>query len=267
MTTSQTIDGLPSELLDRIADPYRREPGSIHLHNADIAELRALLDAPVTGWKVWGKDRCDHCCNGDRCEDASHVERSKCQYCKGTGMAIWLNKPAAQHQPDPVLCKFYDVTDWPGLVRELVGHVALLQDSAQRNVKPWEDTFPPTLLPAYIERMNAANAASQPQGEPVAQKYDDTLLPFVALMRKELHANAGKGDRPGWLGMSSDTCLLEIIYHFGKLQKAVKKGDADGMAEYAADVANMCMMILDICGALAFVEKPAPVAVSPTCCG
>lgn len=97
---------------------------------------------------------------------------------------------------------------------------------------------------------------------PVPQKYDDTLLPFVALMRKELHANAGKGDRPGWLSMSADTCLLEIIYHFGKLQKAVKNSDGDRMNEYAADVANMCMMLLDICGALAFVEQPE---ICPTC--
>ena len=73
-------------------------------------------------------------------------------------------------KPDSVLCKFYDVTDWPGLVRELVGHVAQLQDSAKRNVKPWEDTFPPTLLPAYIERVNAANATAQPQGVPVMGK-------------------------------------------------------------------------------------------------
>lgn len=71
-------------------------------------------------------------------------------------------------KPDSVLCKFYDVTDWPGLVRELVGHVAQLQDSAKRNVKPWEDTFPPTLLPAHVERVNAANAVAQAQGEQVA---------------------------------------------------------------------------------------------------
>lgn len=103
---------------------------------------------------------------------------------------------------------------------------------------------------------------AQPQGEPVAaQKYDDTLLPFLALMRKELHANVGKGDRPGWLTMSSDNCLLEIFYHLGKLQKSVKNRDAAGMTEYAADVANMCMMLLDICGVLAFIEQPAPVAV------
>lgn len=82
------------------------------------------------------------------------------------------------------------------------------------------------------------------------QKYDDTLMPFLGLLRKELHANAKKGDRPGWLAMSTDTCLLEIIYHFGKLQASVKRGDAEGIAEYGADVANMCMMLLDICGIL-----------------
>ncbi len=75
---------------------------------------------------------------------------------------------ATSPEPDTVLCKFYDVTDWPGLVRELVGHVAQLQESAKRNVKPWEDTFPPTLLPAYVERVNTANALAMPQGEPVA---------------------------------------------------------------------------------------------------
>jgi len=76
----------------------------------------------------------------------------------------------ASPAPDPVLCKFYDVEDWAGLVRELVGHVAQLQDSAKRNVKPWEDTFPPTLLPAYIERVKGENAAAQPQGDGVNWK-------------------------------------------------------------------------------------------------
>lgn len=91
-----------------------------------------------------------------------------------------------------------------------------------------------------------------------AQKYEDTLLPFVALMRRELHANVAKGDMPGWLTMSADTCLLEIIYHFGKLQASVKRGDGDGMAKYAADVANTCMMLLDICGALNLAASAEP---------
>lgn len=79
-----------------------------------------------------------------------------------------LREETSTQPPDAVLCDFYEVTDYPGLVRELIGHVSQLQESAKRNVKPWEDTFPPTLLPAYIERVNAANAAALPQDKPVA---------------------------------------------------------------------------------------------------
>ncbi len=89
-----------------------------------------------------------------------------------------------------------------------------------------------------------------------AQKYDDTLTPFVAIMRHELHANAGKGDRPGWLAMTRDEVLLEIYYHLAKLQKAVRTDDTAGIREYAADVANMSMMAVDICGA--WLASPAP---------
>lgn len=89
-------------------------------------------------------------------------------------------------------------------------------------------------------------------GEPVAVrsgKYDFVLGPFVAMMEVELHANSGKGDRPGWLAMSREEVLLEIYYHIAKLQKAVRTGDLDGIREHAADVANMSMMVVDICGA------------------
>ncbi len=61
--------------------------------------------------------------------------------------------------PDEMLCDFYEVSNWPDLVRELVKHVEQLQDSAKRNVKPWEDTFPETLLPAYIDRIKQADEA------------------------------------------------------------------------------------------------------------
>ncbi|ENT2759422.1 hypothetical protein ACVGAV_005634 [Pseudomonas aeruginosa] len=95
-------------------------------------------------------------------------------------------------------------------------------------------------------------------GAPVAQaqhsgpgKYDEVLLPFLKSMEHELHANAGKGDRPGWLQMDRKTALLEIYYHLGKLQKATKGNDTAGIVEYAADVANMSMMLVDVCGLLA----------------
>ncbi|HIF5757877.1 TPA: DUF551 domain-containing protein [Raoultella ornithinolytica] len=67
--------------------------------------------------------------------------------------------PSPQTAPDEMLCDFYEVNSWSDLVRELVKHVEQLQDSAKRNVKPWEDTFPETLLPAYIERVKQADDA------------------------------------------------------------------------------------------------------------
>jgi len=88
-------------------------------------------------------------------------------------------------------------------------------------------------------------------------KYDDVLQPFVSMMISELHANSGKGDRPGWLSMSRETATLEIYYHVAKLAKAARDNDADRIREYAADVANMSMMLVDVCGHL-------PVAPSPS---
>lgn len=94
------------------------------------------------------------------------------------------------------------------------------------------------------------SAIAEVLAEPPA-KYDDTLLPFLALMRKELHANAGKGDREGWLAMHPAECLLELYYHMSKLQKAVKDNNSEGIREFSADVANMAMMMVDICQLLA----------------
>ncbi|RFF51690.1 hypothetical protein D0A35_05390 [Xanthomonas campestris] len=85
---------------------------------------------------------------------------------------------------------------------------------------------------------------------PLSGKYGAVLRPFVAMMERELHANAGKGDRPGWLSMDSSTALLEIYHHMGKLQRATKNADEPGIVEYAADVANMAMMLVDVFGLL-----------------
>lgn len=51
--------------------------------------------------------------------------------------------------PDEKLLHFYDVSTYPQLVEALEEHVMKLLDLRKRNVKPWEDTFPPTLLPKY----------------------------------------------------------------------------------------------------------------------
>jgi hypothetical protein len=105
------------------------------------------------------------------------------------------------------------------------------------------------LIEAAHEHGQRAGVAA-PNTGPLHGKYGEVLAPFVALMEAELHANAGKGDRPGWLSMTPAVGMLEIYYHTSKLQKAVKDGDIDRIREHAADVANMSMMMLDICGGL-----------------
>lgn len=61
-----------------------------------------------------------------------------------------LKKFWREHQPDPKLCEFYQVKTWAELVAAQEEHIISLQGAAVRNVKPWEDTFPPTLLPKYL---------------------------------------------------------------------------------------------------------------------
>lgn len=101
-----------------------------------------------------------------------------------------------------------------------------------------------------VKALESHIAMARDGGATIDAKYDDVLLPFARLMARELHANAGKGDRPGWLRMSAAEGMLEIYYHTAKLQKAVKNGEGDRISEYAADVANMAMMLLDMCGGL-----------------
>ena len=64
--------------------------------------------------------------------------------------------PAAEGREDAIpaefaqLGTFYGADTLAGLLRQMEGHIEKLQDAARRNVKPWEDTFPPTLLPRYL---------------------------------------------------------------------------------------------------------------------
>lgn len=104
-------------------------------------------------------------------------------------------------------------------------------------------------------RPSEALARTATEPSPLTGKYGDVLTPFVTLMEKELHANAGKGDRAGWLAMSPAVAMLEIYYHAAKLQKAVKDDAGPHIQEYAADVANMAMMLLDLCGGLVRVDS------------
>lgn len=59
---------------------------------ATPARVRFLSMEPLLGpvdlrfpTKTWAPDRCNHCCNGDRCDTPGHHERARCPYCRGTG--------------------------------------------------------------------------------------------------------------------------------------------------------------------------------------
>ncbi|EOI3465025.1 hypothetical protein ACMSW1_002502 [Cronobacter dublinensis] len=88
--------------------------------------------------------------DGWQCK-ASNAAYDYAQACRATAQPVAV--------PDEMLCDFYEVSNWPDLVRELVKHVEQLQEAAKRNVKPWEDTFPETPLPAYIDKVKQDDEA------------------------------------------------------------------------------------------------------------
>lgn len=81
---------------------------------------------------------------------------------------------------------------------------------------------------------------------------------FAKQMRRELWSNRAKGDREGWLQMGLRECWGEIQWHSAKLAVAIKYGDADKIREYAADVANMAMMLDDILMTRTLLEREPP---------
>lgn len=93
--------------------------------------------------------------------------------------------------------------------------------------------------------------------------YGDTLRPFLALMVRELKANSHKGDRDGWLGMTAATAFNEITHHHDKLGEALSAMDYPQISEYAADVANCCMMLLDVMGLLSVSAEPSALYTRP----
>lgn len=113
-------------------------------------------------------------------------------------------------------------------------------------------TDPPPVEPLSEESKAKVTAEVERLREvsgPLSGKYGVVLEPFVRRMEAELHANSIKGGREEWLAMDRNATLLEIFYHLSKMQKAVKDGDRARIYEYGADVANMAMMLVDICGA------------------
>lgn len=180
-----------------------------------------------TGDHKAGEDKC-------KCGMRTRLVGDGCQYCNRK-LARELSKEATTPDGGEAVAWQYRFNPDDGIPGPWM--VAESDEIAQFQSHPKFECRP------LFTRSNA-------HGGPLAGKYADVLAPFVAMMERELHANAGKGDRPGWLRMTPAVGMLEIYYHAAKLQKAVKDGNVDGIREYAADVANMSMMLVDVCGAL-----------------
>lgn len=146
------------------------------------------------------------------------------------------------------------VQRWAGKLGAALDELHLVDlHSVGEAASAWLEQNDPDGLDWCDARNVDALLAALPLGNSVVavDKYSAVLDPFMAMMRKELHANAHKGDRPAWLKMTPSECLLELYYHAGKLQKAAKDNlYHEQIPEYAADVANICMMLLDIYGHL-----------------
>lgn len=76
------------------------------------------------------------------------------------------------------------------------------------------------------------------------------LRRFAALMRREIDANAHKGDRSTRLPVTGERWLFEIDHHLDKLARAVEHFDQERTREHGADVANCCLFLLDSLGLL-----------------
>lgn len=251
MTNNPTIDGVSRVSLQQVLEAYDYADSHPHKY------LRG-----TTNWCAAVAHKLNELQRGF---DAPEVERQepvtmKPQYLSVPG--LWINCA----DDDPQAITFYkqtpDVAALQSTIAQLQARVHELESGRVGGI--W---FPRELgdglaeLIAEKARVCGGGAfdiweeicerfGNAPPAPVASDKYDEVLLPFLAMMRNELHANAGKGDRPGWLSMTPGECLLEIYYHLGKLQKGVNDGNELWITEYSADVANMAMMLADICGRL-----------------
>lgn len=285
MTTNQTIDGVPRGLVEwayslSCAIGYRADPRR--------AQLRALLDAPAVErkpyayaheWAGWISTE------GPKDFKAVIEREAPPQWAVESGQArnviLLYEVPAAQPQGEPVaeiVSKFGDPEAFGE--RELIALKDIQKFAygtklyaeqpapvASEGGEPYayEYEFATMLYTSGPGKFKKVLTLEPPDQHEIdagciinvkplysleLRKYDDTLLPFLAMMRKELHANSHKGDREGWLNMSVREAVDEITHHFGKLANAAEARDVPQVEEYSADLANCAMMLLDVCGGL-----------------
>ena len=82
----------------------------------------------------------------------------------------------------------------------------------------------------------------------------ESVLRFAQMMEERLAANDHKG---GWANETPDWLAARIVEECGELLGALAQNQAVG--EECADIANLAMMVADVCGELeALVNPPMP---------
>lgn len=110
---------------------------------------------------------------------------------------------------------------------------------------------------AYRAMLSAAPAAPQAAG--VGDCMRPEVRAFAQLMEDKLRANDWKG---GWKSDFSGDLLRRAHEELGELDDEMASGNPDmfdnsAIANEAADVANMLMMVVDVCGALPALRPPS----------
>lgn len=64
-------------------------------------------------------------------------------------------------------------------------------------------------------------------------------------MQKELEANSHKGEIGDWKDCDIEYLSNDVLYHAAKMIHAIRHGETEKVIEFAADTANMAMMVRD----------------------
>lgn len=275
---SKKIDGVPRELLAQwlamfeggiassplsalreLTRKYLQAEPAAQTQGVPVAWQYRVSAGPQTGWSLW------HDGKGEEFKQSYQVE----------------TRPLYAEQPAPVAkiglsttdvtTAIHSVPGFPGVTGDHVRRLAwLLNESLSQSGETgephaYEYEFATVIYkdgPGKFKKVITNEAPDQHEIDAGSiinvkplyalerRKYDDTLLPFLAMMRKELHANSHKGDREGWLKMTAHEAIDEVLRHCDKLTVAVESGSLDDVKEHAADVANCAMMVADVCHGL-----------------
>lgn len=118
----------------------------------------------------------------------------------------------------------------------------------------YEDDLGPTHWMHPIRAMQPE--PSRPVPAPATLRPE--VAAFAQMMERKLRANDFK---PGWKGDSPSALCRRVDEEVGELRDAVSRGAPVALiAEEAADVGNMAMMVADVCGGL---DSDAPPVTAP----